>query len=155
MRSTGCQGVGVRRAEEQPVEENLIRVRRVLGRIKRGAQEEGFTLLEMVVAVSILAIMTALVAPHVFGIDKHVQTVARDENEKTIEAALNEYYLLYHQYPSGDSAQQLQALKDAQLLQSIPQDPAGGQYVIHIQTDGSVEVTYQDDTGSSSGGTAG
>ncbi|WP_067932980.1 competence type IV pilus major pilin ComGC [Alicyclobacillus kakegawensis] len=123
------------------------------GHPRRAVGEGGFTLLEMVVAVSILAVMTAIVAPHVFGIGQHVQAVARSENEKTIEAALNEYYMIYHQYPSGDSQAQLQALKDAQLLDSIPQDPAGGHYVITIQPDGSAQVTYQDGAGSGTNGT--
>ncbi|WP_245629005.1 competence type IV pilus major pilin ComGC [Alicyclobacillus shizuokensis] len=123
------------------------------GHVRQTGGEGGFTLLEMVVAVSILAVMTAIVAPHVFGIGQHVQSVARSENEKTIEAALNEYYMMYHRYPSGDSEAQLQALKDAQLLDSIPQDPAGGHYVITIQADGSAQVTYQEDAGSGSNGT--
>jgi prepilin-type N-terminal cleavage/methylation domain-containing protein len=117
--------------------------------------ETGFTLLEMVVAVSVLAVMMAVVAPHVFGIGQRVQATAREQNERTIEAALNEYYMIYHHYPSGDSEAQLQALKDAELLASIPQDPAGGEYEITEDADGGVHVSYSggaagDDSGSSS-----
>lgn len=103
--------------------------------------EKGFTLLEMVISVFIISVMIAVVMPHLMGAGKTAQTVACEQNQRMIRAALTQYDLLYHAYPTGSTMEQLQALKDAQLLQSIPTEPDGGQYIIHDSGVTDVEVT--------------
>ncbi|MCL6516170.1 competence type IV pilus major pilin ComGC [Alicyclobacillus sp.] len=102
----------------------------------------GFTLLEMVVAVFVLAIMMSVVAPHVMGVGKRAEAVACEQNQRDIRAALDEYNLLYHRYPTGNTEEQLQALVDAQLLDSIPREPAGGHY--QLDTTGNAAVVNCD-----------
>lgn len=92
--------------------------------------DNGFTLLEMVVAVLIVSIMVAVVTPQLAGISKHAEETACAENQGTIRAALAEYHLLHHDYPAGESLAQLQALVDDGELQTIPQDSSGGSYQI-------------------------
>ncbi|MCL6637655.1 MAG: type II secretion system GspH family protein [Alicyclobacillus sp.] len=97
-----------------------------------GIQSQGFTLLEMVVAVSVLAVMMAVAAPHVVGVGQRAEAVACEQNQRQIRAALAEYQLIYHTYPTGDTNTQLQALVNAQLLDAVPAEPAGGHYQITI-----------------------
>lgn len=92
--------------------------------------QAGFTLLEMVVAVFVLAVMMSVVAPHVLGVGKRAESVACEQNQRDIRAALDEYHLIHHQYPAGNTDEQLQALVDEQLLDSIPREPAGGHYTL-------------------------
>ncbi|SFU89595.1 type II secretion system protein GspG [Alicyclobacillus macrosporangiidus] len=102
--------------------------------------EAGFTLLEMVVAVLVLAVMMSVVAPHVLGVGQRAESVACEQNQRNIRAALDEYQLMYHKYPAGNSDEQLQALVDAQLLDSVPRDPGGGHYILNT-TGNEVVVT--------------
>lgn len=104
-------------------------------------RESGFTLLEMVVALFIISIMIAVVTPHLLGAGKNAQLVACEQNQRMIRAALTEYELLYHAYPTGSASEQLQTLKQAQLLQSIPVEPDGGHYVITDSDSNNVEVS--------------
>jgi prepilin-type N-terminal cleavage/methylation domain-containing protein len=106
-----------------------------------GRVDKGFTLLEMVIAVFIISVMIAVVMPHLMGAGKRAQAVACEQNQRMIRAALAQYDLLYHTYPAGTTMEQLQALKDAELLQSIPTEPNGGHYIIHDSGVNDVEVT--------------
>ncbi|QQE76994.1 competence type IV pilus major pilin ComGC [Alicyclobacillus sp. SO9] len=92
--------------------------------------EEGFTLLEMVVAVLIVSVMTAVIVPHLTGIGDRADKAACAQNQKAIRGALTEYYLIYHQYPAGDTSEQLQTLVEDKLLESVPKEPSGGSYEI-------------------------
>ncbi|EPZ48980.1 type II secretion system protein [Alicyclobacillus acidoterrestris] len=76
----------------------------------------GFTLLELMVAVSIVAIMIGLITPHLMGASQRASTTACQGDVKTISAALAEYDLLHQSLPSGDSSQQVKTLVSEQLL---------------------------------------
>ncbi|CAM3797835.1 competence type IV pilus major pilin ComGC [Alicyclobacillus pomorum] len=102
--------------------------------------EAGFTLMELVVAVFIVAVMAAVVTPHLLGIGQNAESNACEQNQRMIRAALSEYYLIYHNYPQGTADEQLKTLKDAKLIESIPEEPSGGHYQI-TETDGEVEVS--------------
>jgi prepilin-type N-terminal cleavage/methylation domain-containing protein len=109
--------------------------------LKKLRHDAAFTLLEMVIAVLIVSIMIAVVAPRLSGISQKAEETACAENQQTIRAALAEYHLQYHQYPAGNSAEQLQALVDDCLLQSVPKDPSGGTYIIQTTASGDEVVT--------------
>jgi prepilin-type N-terminal cleavage/methylation domain-containing protein len=104
-------------------------------------QESGFTLMEMVVAVLIVSIMVAVVMPHLLGAGKRAESSACEQNQRTIRAALNEYYMINHTYPQGNTMQQLQTLKNSEILQSIPKEPTGGNYIISDSDPNNVSVT--------------
>lgn len=93
-------------------------------------KEQGFTLMEMVVAVFVMSVMMAVLMPHLLGAGTRAQTTACELNQRTIRAALSEYYMIHHAYPTGDTNTQLQALQASQLIESVPKEPAGGNYVI-------------------------
>ncbi|MCL6548768.1 MAG: type II secretion system GspH family protein [Alicyclobacillus sp.] len=92
--------------------------------------EQGFTLMEMVIAVFIVSVMMAVLVPHLLGAGQRAEAVACEQDQRTIRAALNEYYLIHHTYPTGDTQTQIRALVQEQLLDSIPVEPSGGQFVI-------------------------
>lgn len=93
--------------------------------------EKGFTLMELVVCVLIISIMTAVLLPHLLGAGKRTEVTACEENQRLIRGALTEYYMVNHSYPNGNSLAQLTTLRDSEILQSIPKDPSGGNYVIN------------------------
>jgi prepilin-type N-terminal cleavage/methylation domain-containing protein len=113
---------------------------KVAERAATGRGEAGFTLMELVVAIFIVAVMAAVVTPHLLGIGQRAQSNACEQNQRMIRAALAEYYLIYHNYPQGSADEQLQTLKEAKLLQSIPEEPSGGHYTI-TETGDDVEVS--------------
>lgn len=100
--------------------------------------EQGFSLLELMVAVSIIAIMIGLITPHLMGASARATSTACDGNTKTISAALAEYNLLYQALPSGNSAQQLQTLVSHQLLSD---EALSGNYTIDDADPMHIEVT--------------
>lgn len=99
-------------------------------RTKRGSSDLGFTLMEMVVAVFIVGVMTAVAAPVLAQTGKRAKVTASEQNQRTIRAALSEYYLLHNAYPTGNTTEQLNALVSGQLLEEVPVDPSGGTYII-------------------------
>lgn len=116
-------------------------LKRTPSRAETKRASAGFTLLELTVAVFVISVMVAVTVPHLLGASQRAQTTACGENQRTIRAALTQYYLLYHAYPSGNTTQQLQILKSQQLLQSIPKEPAGGNYVIQDSDPNNVTVS--------------
>ncbi|KPV43241.1 competence type IV pilus major pilin ComGC [Alicyclobacillus ferrooxydans] len=93
--------------------------------------EQGFTLIEMVVAVLIVAVMITVVTPRLISAGQRAETTACEQNQRNIRAALAEYDLLHGAYPTGDTSVQLQALVDDNILDSVPKEPSGGSYVIN------------------------
>lgn len=90
--------------------------------------ESGFSLLELMVAVVIVAIMIGLITPQLMGASKEATSTACQGNTKTITAALAEYDLVHQALPTGDSQAQLQALVTDGLLGS---DALSGNYAIN------------------------
>jgi prepilin-type N-terminal cleavage/methylation domain-containing protein len=103
--------------------------------------ESGFTLLEIVVAVFIVAVMTAVIVPHLLGAGQRAESVACEENQRVIRAALAEYDLIHNAYPTGNTMSQLEQLRNDDILQSIPTEPAGGYYIINDVDGNHVEVS--------------
>lgn len=103
--------------------------------------DHGFSLVEMVVAISVFAVMMAVVIPHLLGIGVKAQAIACEQNQRMIRAALSEYFLEHHSYPTGDSDTQLQALVTDGLLDSMPKDPSGGTYEITDTDPSAVSVS--------------
>ncbi|HIE64571.1 MAG: type II secretion system major pseudopilin GspG [Nitrospira sp.] len=101
--------------------------------------ERGFTLIEIMVVVTILAILAALVVPKLVGRSDDARRVAAKVQIKNIEGALQLYKLDSGIYPS--TSQGLDALvekpnigripnnwKEGGYLPKVPKDPWGKQY---------------------------
>ncbi|HEU0012455.1 MAG TPA: type II secretion system major pseudopilin GspG [Longimicrobium sp.] len=108
-------------------------------RSERGARRGGFTLIEMLVIIAIIAVLAAVVAPEVF---RNVGTANAGAARSQIEifaTALDSYRLDNHAYPTTE--QGLAALRTAPvagaaanwrgpyLRRAIPSDPWGRPYV--------------------------
>ncbi|WAH38980.1 type II secretion system protein [Alicyclobacillus dauci] len=82
----------------------------------RPQRDGAFSLLELMVAVAIVAIMVGVLTPHLMGATEQARQTACDGNTKTISAALAEYNLMHFSLPSGDTNAQLTALVANRLL---------------------------------------
>jgi len=118
------------------------RPHRQASRLRCGAAspfERGFTLIEIMVVVTILAILAALVVPKLVGRSDDARRVAAKVQIKNIEGALQLYKLDSGIYPS--TSQGLDSLvekpnigripnnwKEGGYLQKVPKDPWGKQY---------------------------
>ncbi|KAF7598702.1 MAG: type II secretion system protein GspG [Candidatus Dactylopiibacterium carminicum] len=103
-------------------------------------RHRGFTLIEILVVVSILAILGALIVPKIMDRPNEARVVAAKQDIQSIVGALKLYKLDNGRYPS--QAQGLQALiekpsgdptpanwKRGGYLERLPKDPWGGDYL--------------------------
>ena len=100
-------------------------------------RDHGFTLVEMVVALFIAAVIMAIAIPNLQAAGAKAAVTGCEGNQRMIRAALAEYYMAHHQFPQEATvAGDLADLKAAGLLQSTPVCPSGGQYIITVSPDG-------------------
>ena len=105
-----------------------------------GRGQRGFTLIEIMVVVAILAILGATVVPLMLDKPGEARQAKAIQDIRAIEAALDLYKLDNFNYPTTD--QGLQALvelptsdpvppnwKDSGYLKSLPKDPWGRDYL--------------------------
>lgn len=86
---------------------------------------DGFTLIELMVVMVIIALLAALVAPKFFGhVDKALQQDAQAQIEM-LGQALDLYRLENHKYPTTEEG--LEAIK-SYLKKDVPKDPWGTEY---------------------------
>lgn len=104
---------------------------------------KGFTLIEILVVVAILAILGALIVPKIMDRPSEARTVAAKQDIGAIVAALKLYKLDSGRYP--DQSQGLQALvgssagnqgpatnNNRSYLERLPKDPWGNPYLYLI-----------------------
>lgn len=104
---------------------------------KQFMSDDGFTLIEMVIALFITGVMMAIALPNLQAAGVKATQLATAGDEKMIEAALTQYYLNYHQFPTETTTQaDLLDLKNAGYLDSVPTCPTGGNFVITLSPDG-------------------
>ena len=102
--------------------------------------QKGFTLIEIMVVVAILAILGATVVPLILDRPDQARVVKAKQDIRAIEAALDLYKLDNFNYPTTD--QGLEALvspptidpvapnwKDGGYLKKLPKDPWGREYL--------------------------
>lgn len=73
--------------------------------------EEGFTLLELLVVLGIIALLAALIAPQVIRYLSDARSKTAEAQLKNIESSIELYYLDNGAYPAGESG--LMALVEA------------------------------------------
>lgn len=84
----------------------------------RGIWKAGFTLVELMVVLAIIALLISIVAPHYVGrINRAEETVLR-ENLTLMRDALDRYYADAGRYPAS-----LEDLATKRYLRRIPDDP--------------------------------
>ena len=92
----------------------------------RGSRRQGgFTLIEIMVVVVILAILATVVVPRIMDRPDQARVTKAKQDIRALEATLNLYRLDNFRYPTTD--QGLEALVP-KYLDSLPEDPWGNPY---------------------------
>jgi len=79
-------------------------------------RESGFTLIEIMVVLTIIAIMTALIAPQIMGRVDEARVTAAKQDIRTLETALDFFQMENFRYPTTDMG--------LEALVKKPEDPA-------------------------------
>lgn len=95
--------------------------------------EGGFTFIEIMVVVAILAILAALVVPKIAGRSDEARRTAAKVQIRNIEGALQLYKLDNSVYPSTE--QGLKALVEKPSIGSIPRNWKSGGYLSKVPND--------------------
>jgi len=101
-------------------------------------RNRGFTLVELMLVMLILAILAAVVVPRIAGRGEDARKAAAHTDISNIDSALDQFEVDTGRYPSGDEG--LQALQSmpgnippnswkGPYLKRAPKDPWGGAYV--------------------------
>jgi general secretion pathway protein G len=109
-----------------------------LSNLRKAPRGDGFTLIELMVVILILAVLAALIVPKVIGKSDVAKKGAATTDEATLEGELQNFRLDCDRYPTSDEG--LQALQTAPsdlqgkwkgpyLTKDIPNDPWGHAYV--------------------------
>ncbi|MBI4101044.1 prepilin-type N-terminal cleavage/methylation domain-containing protein [Candidatus Microgenomates bacterium] len=84
--------------------------------------ERGFTIVELLVVIVVIAILVALTLPNLFGLQRRARDDDRKNDLKNLQSALETYYNDNNSYV--DSTDDLVA----QYIDAVPTDPNGGAY---------------------------
>ena len=107
--------------------------------------QKGFTLIELMIVIAIIAILAAILIPNFLHARAESQTAACEGNEKQIATAMEEYAVDHSgAYPSTFGTSNL----TTPYLNFTPVDPSGGGYTLTVAAGstsyGSYEITDGD-----------
>jgi prepilin-type N-terminal cleavage/methylation domain-containing protein len=106
----------------------------------------GFTLIEMMIVVSIIAILAAILIPNFIHARAQAQTSSCEANEKQIATAL-EQYAVDHSGSYGPGGSVTSSLLGTPYLDVTPKDPVNGATYNVVTTIGSYGYYQVSDTG--------
>lgn len=112
---------------------------------------DGFTLVELLVVLSIIALLLSLAAPRYFQhVDRSREVVLR-ENLATLRDALDQYHADRERWPDS-----LETLAAARYLRAVPTDPVTGRRDtwVPVTTDSGIADIHSSAPGLSADGTA-
>jgi general secretion pathway protein G len=96
-------------------------------------KQQGFTLIEVLVVITILTILAALIVPRIMDRPDQARVTAAVNDIRALESALNLYRLDNGVYPSTE--QGLNALVQKPDTGNIPRNWKSGGYLDHLQKD--------------------
>jgi general secretion pathway protein G len=100
----------------------------------------GFTLLEILVVIAILGLLTAAVSVAIVPLFVNAKVDTTRTNITEIETALRTYFLQKGKFPETGAG--LKPLVDAQIIDKMPHDGWGHDYVYLLEADKPVIVSY-------------
>ena len=112
-------------------------------RLQRTRGQRGFTLMEMLVVLGILAILLALAVPRILGTQKKANISATESQVKLLRSCLQRYVLDMKEFPSTDQGLKALVKKPADLSEAkakrwdgpytesgeLPKDPWGNDFM--------------------------
>ena len=107
---------------------------------KYPAAVRGMTLIEIMVVITIIGLIAAAVTVAVIPQLEKARVDRANLDLKTIDGALKLYYARKGNYP--DTATGLKPLVDMQLLEKMPQDPWGHDYVYVLERGRPIITSY-------------
>ena len=88
-------------------------------------RERGFTLVELVMVIAIIAILIAVAIPIYMSVTKNAAQKAHDTNLRFIDGAVQQYHFAKDEYPVDDAGNGvIDLLKSEGFLEEIPEIPA-------------------------------
>jgi len=87
---------------------------------------EGMTLIEILIVVTIIAILGALVVPRFLDMPQKAKVTAAKQQMKNFEMGLQKYAFEKGSFPTTEEG--LQSLVSEKIIKKIPQDPWGNEY---------------------------
>jgi general secretion pathway protein G len=117
------------------------------------SRSRGFTLIELIVVLSIIGLLVSLVAPHYAGRVKRAEETVLREDLMLMRDALDKYFADAGQYPET-----LQDLVSKRYLRNVPNDPitqSGSTWTIVAPTDSGKGNVYDVRSGAKGTGSNG
>lgn len=103
---------------------------------RRGRRQGAFTLVEMLLVITIIGILAALVVPKMMGRSEQARQAAARSDLSSIKTALDAFEVDNGYYPKGKNGlgDLIQMPRDARAwhgpyLDAVPQDPWGNPYI--------------------------
>ncbi len=100
---------------------------------RRGRDQSGFTLIEIMVVVVILSILAAIVVPRIMDRPEQARRVKARQDIRILENALRLYKLDNYRYPTTD--QGLEALVEKPSTEPVPRKWKDGGYIDRLPKD--------------------
>ena len=110
----------------------------------------GFSLIELLVVISILAIVNFVLFPNIKAIQNSAKILSSKSIARNIMVSLEQYYFVYQEYPDGinvsiDSI--LTTLDSVDLIQTFPTNPFTGEVYTSNDESGEIIYNYNDSDG--------
>jgi len=99
--------------------------------MKKNDKKSGFTLFELLVSISIIAVMTAVAVVSFGGLNKKTRDQRRISDVEKVRVALESYKQINNFYPDSTNAQNL--LISGGFLDKWPTDPKQGSSLLYYQ----------------------
>lgn len=86
------------------------------------SKQRGFTIVELLVVIVVIAILVALTLPNLFGLQRRARDDTRKNDLKNVQQAAETYFNDKNNYPADLSA------LSPQYINAVPSDPKSGAY---------------------------
>lgn len=93
--------------------------------------QQGFTIIELLVVIVVIAILVALTLPNLFSAQTRARDTQRKNDLKNVKTQLETYYNDNNSYPTDAN---WDTALESGYIDAVPEDPQGGAYT-YVATD--------------------